>query len=151
MVDILHRVGAEAPLAAVHQAIATPEGVAGWWASGATGESTVGGKLAVEFADEEGRQVGAFDVEIEELEPRRVTWRVLDGAEEWIDTRIRFDLKETAGFTIVEFAHLGWKEPGPFMAHCTTKWGTFLMSLKELVETGTGRPAPHDVKISDWH
>jgi hypothetical protein len=25
------------------------------------------------------------------------------------------------------------------------------MSLKKLVETGKGDPAPHDVKISNWH
>ncbi|MGC4856399.1 hypothetical protein ACLQ24_24255 [Micromonospora sp. DT4] len=32
-----------------------------------------------------------------------------------------------------------------------TKWVPFLMSLKELVETERGSPAPHDVRISDWH
>jgi hypothetical protein len=26
-----------------------------------------------------------------------------------------------------------------------------LMSLKSLVETGAGAPAPHDVRISNWH
>ena len=28
---------------------------------------------------------------------------------------------------------------------------TFLMSLKNLVETDKGEPALHDVKISNWH
>ena len=37
------------------------------------------------------------------------------------------------------------------MYHCSTKWATFLMSLKMLVETGKGEPAPRDVKISNWH
>jgi hypothetical protein len=37
------------------------------------------------------------------------------------------------------------------MHHCSTKWGSFLMSLKSLGETGKGAPAPRDVQISDWH
>jgi hypothetical protein len=37
------------------------------------------------------------------------------------------------------------------MYHCSTKWATYLLSLKQLVETGTGAPDPIDVQISDWH
>jgi hypothetical protein len=37
------------------------------------------------------------------------------------------------------------------MYHCSTKWATFLVSLKQHVETGTGAPEPHDLWISDWH
>jgi len=37
------------------------------------------------------------------------------------------------------------------MYHCSTKWATFLMSLKQLVETGDGAPSPRDVTISNWH
>ena len=43
------------------------------------------------------------------------------------------------------FTHQGWTEPVEFMHHCSTKWGSFLMSLKSLVETGDGAPAPRDV------
>jgi hypothetical protein len=31
------------------------------------------------------------------------------------------------------------------------KWAMFLMSLRELVETGKGKPAPGDVKIDNWN
>jgi hypothetical protein len=37
------------------------------------------------------------------------------------------------------------------MHHCSTKWAVFLMSLKALVETGNGTPAPGDVKIDNWN
>ena len=36
------------------------------------------------------------------------------------------------------------------MHHCSTKWATFLMSLKSLVETGKGAPYPNDVLIDNW-
>jgi hypothetical protein len=35
--------------------------------------------------------------------------------------------------------------------HYSTKWAVYLLSLKALVETGTGSPSPDDVAISDWH
>jgi hypothetical protein len=44
-----------------------------------------------------------------------------------------------------------WREEVEFMAYCSTKWATFLLSLRDLVETGTGKPAPHDLKIDDWN
>ncbi|HEY5240144.1 MAG TPA: hypothetical protein VIJ22_01710 [Polyangiaceae bacterium] len=49
--------------------------------------------------------------------------------------------------TFVLFSHAGWAEPVEFMHHCSTKWGTFLLSLKALVEKGKGRPAPDDVMV----
>ena len=49
------------------------------------------------------------------------------------------------------FSHDGWREQVPFMNHCSTKWAVFLMSLKALIESGKGTPAPRDVAVSDWH
>ena len=66
-------------------------------------------------------------------------WRVVDGPEEWVGTTIDWDLRQDGDYTIVLFKHQGWKEPVEFMHHCSTKWGSFLMSLKSLVETGDGR------------
>ncbi|EPJ34802.1 hypothetical protein STAFG_8150 [Streptomyces afghaniensis 772] len=147
MPDILHRVGAVAPLDDVYRAIATPEGIAGWWTTDTTGKSEAGGRLAFRFGD-----VGGFDMEILELDPAgRVRWRVTDGPAEWIGTEIDWSLSRRDEYTIVLFKHEGWREPVEFMHHCSTKWATFLMSLKDFVETGQGRPAPDDVRISDWH
>lgn len=147
MVDILHRIGVVAPLDEVYQAVATPEGIAGWWTTETSGHSEVGGQLSFRFGD-----VGGFDMEVLELDPSgHVRWHVLDGPQEWIGTEIDWRLDQRDEYTVVQFKHEGWKEPIEFMHHCSTKWATFLMSLKELVETGKGRPAPDDVQISDWH
>ena len=53
--------------------------------------------------------------------------------------------------TILVFGHRNWKEPVEFMAHCSMKWAVFLLSLKALVETGKGKPAPDDLKIDNWN
>ena len=68
-----------------------------------------------------------------------------------VGTKIHFELKREDDFTVVMFRHEGWKESVEFMYHCSTKWATFLMSLKSLGETGKGQSSPNDVKISNWH
>ena len=147
MVDILHRIGVEAATPeTVYEALTTVEGLAGWWTDDTKGESGVGDVLAFRFPN------GGFDMEVVELQPaERVTWRVVDGPAEWIGTTVDWRLHQADGWTIVLFAHQGWAEPVEFMHHCSTKWATFLVSLKSLLETGEGSPAPRDLRISDWH
>jgi len=146
MVDILHRVGAVAPLDDVYRAVATPEGLAGWWTTDTVGKSEVGETLAFRFGD-----LGGFDMKILELDPAgHVRWRVVDGPAEWIGTEVDWRLEQRDAYTIVLFKHEGWREPVEFMHHCSTKWGSYLLSLRALVETGRGRPAPDDVKVADF-
>jgi uncharacterized protein YndB with AHSA1/START domain len=148
MVDILHRVGVKTPTPEkVYDALTTTGGLAGWWTQDTKGSGDLGGVLAFRFPP-----VGGFDMEVVEARPsEQVVWRVVDGPDEWVRTTIEWKLSQQGEYTIVLFSHQGWKEPVEFMHHCSTKWGSFLMSLKALVETGEGAPAPRDVAISDWH
>jgi uncharacterized protein YndB with AHSA1/START domain len=147
MVDILHRVGIRSSSPdETYKALATREGLAAWWTNNTQGESKVGGTLQFRF------KAGGFDMKVLELQPaRRVLWQVVDGPAEWIGTKVSFDLKQDDGYTVVLFKHEGWKEPVEFMHHCSTKWAAFLLSLKSLVETGKGAPAPNDIKIDNWN
>jgi len=147
MVDILHRVGIRSSSPdETYKALATREGLAAWWTNNTQGESEVGGTLQFRF------KTGGFDMKVLELQPaRRVLWQVVDGPAEWIGTKVSFDLKQDDGYTVVLFKHQGWKEPVEFMHHCSTKWAAFLLSLKSLVETGKGAPAPNDIKVDNWN
>ena len=148
MPDILHRVAIKSSSPdATYKALTTCEGLSAWWTDNVKGESKVGGVLRFRFGER-----GGFDMKVLELDPdRRVLWQVVDGPEEWIGTKVNFDLKQDGDYTIVLFKHQGWKEPVEFMHHCSTKWANFLMSLKSLLETGKGAPYPNDVKIDDWN
>ncbi|HSV51097.1 MAG TPA: SRPBCC domain-containing protein [Burkholderiaceae bacterium] len=150
MVDILHSVGIKSPLDAVYQALSTREGVAAWWAHDTKGESKVGGVLQFRFSSD-GVVKGSIHMKVLELEPaKRVLWQVVDGPQEWIDTKVGFDLRQEGDYCILLFKHEGWKEPVDFMYHCSTKWAMFLMSLKSLLETGKGTPNPNDISITNW-
>lgn len=146
MADILHRIGVTAAPEDVYTALTTVDGLSRWWTVDTDGDASPGGVLRFRFAP------GGFDMSVLEAIPgTRVIWEVVDGPEEWKGTRIGLDLKREDGFTVVLFRHEGWREPVEFMYHCSTKWAIFLMSLKRLLETGTGEPAPHDVRIGNWH
>jgi uncharacterized protein YndB with AHSA1/START domain len=145
MVDILHRVGVEAPIEKVYRAVATREGIAGWWTENVSGDDKQGGTLSFRFAD-----VGP-SMKILELVPnQRVVWECVAGAPEWVGTKLSFELKEDSGETVLLFSQRGWREPVEFMHACSTKWATFLMGLKALVEKGHGTPYPHDPPVSRW-
>jgi len=148
MVDILHRVGIKSSVDEVYKALTTREGLAAWWTNNTQGESKVGGELKFRFSAE-GVEIGGFDMKVLELQPaKRVLWHVVEGPEEWIGTKISFELKQAGDHAIVLFKHQDWKEPVEFMHHCSTKWAIYLMSLKSLVETRKGSPNPNDTHIS---
>ena len=151
MADILHRVGIKSSPDEVYKALTTRERLAAWWTNNTQGESKVGGALRFRFVAD-GVEIGGFDMKVLELDPgKRVLWQVVDGPKEWIGTKVSWELKQEGEYSIVLFKHQDWKEPVDFMHHCSTKWATFLMSLKSLVETGKGAPSPDDVPISNWH
>jgi uncharacterized protein YndB with AHSA1/START domain len=147
MVDILHRVGATTTPDKVYAALTTIDGLAAWWTTDTEGDAEPGGTIRFRFGD-----AGGFDMKVlDHRRDERVEWEVVAGPDEWIGTQVRFDLEPKGDYTIVRFAHEGWREPVEFMSHCSTKWATFLMSLKDSVERDAGTPHPRDVRISDWH
>jgi uncharacterized protein YndB with AHSA1/START domain len=146
MVDILHKVGIQSSSQTdVYNALTTVDGLSAWWTRDTQGESKVGGVLKFRFG------AGGFDMKVLELQPgKHVLWETIDGPQEWIGTRIRFDLRQEDQWTLILFRHEGWQEPVEFMHHCSTKWGVFLLSLKSLLETGRGGPHPNEIKLDSW-
>jgi uncharacterized protein YndB with AHSA1/START domain len=147
MSDIHHRVGITSDSTSpVYDALTTLDGLSGWWTTDTTGDPSLGGKILFRFPGG-----GGADMEVIEATPgERVRWHVVDGPAEWIGTVVDWQLSRSGEFTIVLFTHQGWAEPVPFFSHCSTKWATFLLSLKALVETGSGTPSPDDAPLGDW-
>ncbi len=138
MPDILHRVGIDAPIARVFAALSTVDGLRHWWIGEAHGDARVGGVIDFGFC-----QMTVVESRPDAL----VHWRCTAGPDEWIGTEVFFRLEWKDAQTIVLFRHANWREPVEFMHHCSTKWATFLLSLRDWLEKGEGRPTPRDVKI----
>ncbi len=145
MPDIRHRVAISAPLKSVYDALSTTEGISEWWTrDGVRGESSEGSKVGFYFGAPEPSAV----MEVTRLDPNgHVNWNCVEGADEWVGTHLAFDLTHKDDETVVMFSHADWRSPSEFMAHCSARWAYFLLSLKSLVETGTGTPFPEDLKF----
>jgi len=127
----------------VYWALTDQEGLAGWWTRNVNAPPGVGAVIEFRFDDK-----GFNDMKVLELSPgKRVRWQCVDGAKEWIGTELSFELSEKDGGTVLLFAQRGWKEQVEFMHYCSTKWATYLLSLKNLCESGKGTPYPGDVDI----
>jgi uncharacterized protein YndB with AHSA1/START domain len=142
MATIYHQIGIKAPLNDVYKAIATTEGISRWWTR-ASGTTSTGGELNFSFDDI------SVKVEVTDNIPdRRIEWTVRGNQGEWLGTRICFDLMEEQNQVFVNFQHTEWKQATEMLAHCSTKWAVFLLSLKDYLETGTGKPFPHDQPVN---
>jgi hypothetical protein len=138
MPDILHRVGIKETPERVYDALSTIEGLSHWWIVETTGETQKGGII----------NFGFCDMTVVESKPGElVIWKCMRGPKDWIGTEVSFQLKVADDQVFVLFKHAQWKEPVEFMHHCSTKWAVFLLSLRDWIERGEGRPSPYDRKI----
>ncbi|HEY2430550.1 MAG TPA: SRPBCC domain-containing protein [Acidimicrobiales bacterium] len=144
MAEIRHRIGVEAQIEDVYDAVATSKGVARWWTED-TGEDP-GGAIGVTFG---GARAATMEL-AEQTPPTHIVWRFVQGPAEWVGTTATFDLRRTGEETVLLFTHAGWAEPVEFMHHCSTRWGYFLLSLKHALEGAAANPWPHDEKASTW-
>jgi hypothetical protein len=138
MADILHRVGINAPADKVFEALSSIEGLRHWWVGETSGGTAIGNTIDFGFC-----QMEVVESKLGSL----VHWKCTKGPNEWIWTEVFFRLEWKRDQTFVIFKHANWKEPVEFMHHCSTKWATFLLSLKNYLETGHGHPTPNDLKI----
>ena len=152
MVDIIHRIGITSPTTHVYQALTSLEGLGQMVHQEVQGDGQIGGKIAFSFRSPTGELKGNMVMEVQELNAQKdVRWRCIEGPAEWIGTDITFRLAQHDNQTILLFGHRNWHEAVEFTAHCSMKWATFLLSLREYVETGKGKPSPHDLKIDNWN
>lgn len=139
---IVHRIEIEADPAAVFAAITEPNRLAAWWTTRVDATPRVGHVAAFMFGNG-----STCRMRIDELRPVcRVRWTCVEGA--WPGMTLTYDIEPHARGAALRFEHAGWPERSDFYGHCNAKWGFFLaVSLKSLLETGTGTPHPHEPRI----
>ncbi len=145
--SILHEVGIKASPEAVYQALTDTGKLAGWWTSDTRGSGSKVGDVLEFWFEEDFCQ----KFEVVELQPAKlVRWKANreEGIEEWSGTEIAFTLSADEKQCYVLFSHSGWRRDDGLFPHCSTKWAVFMLSLKDLLEKGKGRPAPDDVEIN---
>jgi uncharacterized protein YndB with AHSA1/START domain len=143
---INHQVGVRASPEEVYKCLTETAKLAQWWTTDTRGNgTTVGDTLEFWFY---GSFCQKFDVK--ELKPgKRVAWKSPkgQGLDEWEETEVTFDMSTDEKQTFIQFRHSGWRESTDFQGHCSMRWAVFLLSLKDVVERGKGRPVPYDLEV----
>jgi uncharacterized protein YndB with AHSA1/START domain len=132
MAEMLHEVVIGAPARHVYEALATREGLRGWWTDDAEFEPRVGSVALFGF----GNRTTIFRMRIADLVPgRRVVWHCEGEPGEWQDTQLIFELVPTPnGGTRLRFRHAGWRSPDGCFATCNSRWGVLMHRLKAYAE-----------------
>ena len=133
MSDIKHQFHIAAPKEKVFEAITTIKGLSGWWTTQTTGECRPGGIIQFRFGTL-GNDMKVISMKKDEW----VQWECMAGPEEWVGTRLTFQLTNSEGKTRVRFEHAGWRNANDFFAGCTFTWGRYMESLRQLCQTGKG-------------
>lgn len=144
--EIWHEIIIKCSLNALFEAVTRPKKIAHWWTNDVRGESVVGKNLEIWFDD------FCQVIAVTKLQPGQlVQWHVTDkGLPDWADTKVEFKMFTEEGKTFLHFRHSDWRENAATFPHCSMGWAIFLISLKEFLETGKGRPFPYDLPINLW-
>ena len=142
MPNICLTFGTQCSASRILDALTTLDGLAAWWTGQTSGDPAKGGTLTFAFGDH-----GSFDMRVVKSDTRQVHWECVKGPDDWIGTHIEFDIEAKDTHNQLLFRHAGWDSENAFFHHCSTKWATFLLSLRDYVETGAGHPFPNDIKI----
>lgn len=143
MATVVHQVGIVGALAKIYHSLHQPAGIESWWATKATGTPAVGEVLGLYFED-----LATLSFRVDDLEEnKRVCLHCVSGPGPWQGSDLTFDLREGDDQVWVRLEHLNEAASDEDFLYFSTKWPCYLLSLRDLIETGTGRPYPNDVKI----
>ena len=145
--EIWHEIHINASPGEVYQALTDVKKLAHWWTTDVRGESAVGKKLEFWFGGDLGAEMAVTALKAKELVQWRVTKR---GTPDWVNTELEFRMFRERGQTFLHLRHSKWHEDAQTFPECSMHWAIYLLSLKEFVETGKGRPYPYDLPVNIW-
>lgn len=120
----------------VYKQLVTIDGLRKWWTDQTTGSTELDQSIDFRFGDQYFIQMKVINLEKNTL----VQWQCIQADEDWIGTIVSFNIEENGGKTLLKFTHDRWPTHGDFFAHCSLSWAKYLLSLRQLLETGKGQP-----------
>ena len=139
MATVHHRVGIAATPEQAFACLTEPDKLTGWWASSAE----ISGNLRLGFT---GLTTLEFEV-VENRAPSRLLLRCLGKPATWAGASLEFRIEPTEDQTYVYLTHAKEAASDADFLYFNTKWPLFMVSLKDYIETGVGRPYPNDQRI----
>ena len=143
MARVHHRVGIKGTPEAIFAAISEADKLTGWWASSANGVAELDARLTLGFEN-----LTHLIFKVDQIEPDRLLSLSCEGEPEiWIGSTLVFELEASEHQIYLRLTHEKAGVDDEAFLYFNTKWPHFLVSLKDYIETGMGRPFPGDVRI----
>jgi uncharacterized protein YndB with AHSA1/START domain len=130
MPDIRHLVFIDSTPEKIYEAITTQRGIASWWSIHNNAKPEAGSVYRISFGGNYYKEI-----KIAELVPnKKVTWEILHADQEWLNTKVTFDVSMGTRSAELRFNHSGWKDYTDLFAQCNHDWGVYLENLKDYSE-----------------
>jgi uncharacterized protein YndB with AHSA1/START domain len=136
MADVLHDFPINVPPDRVFEAVATPRGLDTWWTKSSSGTPAKGAEYSLYFGpkyDWRARVTRCVLNELFELE-------LVRAMDDWMGTRVRFELHPTPTGTQLRFAHTGWPEASEHYRTSSFCWAMYLRVMRRHLEYGESVP-----------
>ncbi|HJZ67403.1 MAG TPA: SRPBCC domain-containing protein [Blastocatellia bacterium] len=132
MHDIFQHFPIKASAMQVFDAVSTPTGLDAWWTKSSSGLPELGSEYKLGFGPgyDWVARVSRSDA------GREFELEMTSSQEDWLGTRVGFELEEKDGATQVRFHHIGWPESNEHYRVSCYCWSMYLRLLKRYVERG---------------
>ena len=143
MAKTRHQVGIVGDINTIYRAMHEPNGLNGWWATTTDGIPEIDQVLDLHFSDEVTLSFKIAELKENEL----INLHCVSGPGPWQDCTLEFSFRRDTDQVWVELVHENETASEDDFLYFSTKWTCYLLSLRDLIETGKGHPYPNDVKI----
>lgn len=130
MTSIEHINHIKSPVKTVYEALISAEGLGNVWTKKLKVKPEIG--FVNEFDFDEG-YITKFRI-VELVENSKIVWECIASDEEWVGTKVSFELSEKDNVTTVILKHYHWGELTDFYRWCNYNWAMFLYRLKIYIE-----------------
>lgn len=143
MAIVRHRVGIRGSASEIYRALTEADGLVGWWSTTAAGIVEVGRSLDLGFGG-----IVTLSFVVREMVPNSaLRLECPDGPGAWHGSELHFALEHAEDQVFVSLVHRSDEASDDDFLYFSTKWPLYLLSLRDLIETGKGRPSPNDIPI----
>ncbi|MBI4421190.1 MAG: SRPBCC domain-containing protein [Gemmatimonadetes bacterium] len=136
MADIFHDFPINVTPARVFEAVSTPRGLDHWWTKTSSGKPVEGSEYQLFFGpkyDWRAKVTGCVTDRVFELQITRAD-------DDWVGTRVGFEIDGGTGPTQVRFHHTGWPSLNQHYRISCFCWAMYLRILRRHLEHGEAVP-----------
>jgi uncharacterized protein YndB with AHSA1/START domain len=130
MHDIHHLFTINAPATGVFDAITTPKGLNSWWTVDAAGSPILGSNYRFFFSKDYDWRAKVIKVD----PPHLIHWQMQLADDDWLPTKLIFELEEVNGMTTVRFQHQSWASVNDHFRRTSYCWAMYFQTMKAQVE-----------------